>query len=216
MPPEIAGTVPAAHVAAGLVDFRAPWDLPVFQALNGQTSAAVDAATRLLSSRAFGLAFALGCAALLLVVLRRRAWPRVLALGLAVAITDLVGARVLKPLFHRLRPCYALPPGAFRHVLIAANQGSLPSLHAANAFAVAAVLSLTVPAGAPLALLVAALISLSRVVGGVHWPSDILAGALYGTALGSLAAWGSRSVERKLTGSLGMAADTHRRRGPDS
>ena len=70
-----------------------------------------------------------------------------------------------------------------------AANSSLPSMHATGAFAVAQAMHLCLPPQRPwlrAGLWVsAALIALSRVVLGVHFPSDIAAGAI----LGSLAAW---------------------------
>ena len=61
----------------------------------------------------------------------------------------------------------------------------MPSLHAANAFAVAVALSLWRPKLAWVALPLATLIAASRIGVGVHWPSDVLVGACYGSAVGS-------------------------------
>jgi len=62
---------------------------------------------------------------------------------------------------------------------------SFPSAHATTSFAAARAYGALVPA-APL-YAVAVLVALSRIYLGVHYPSDILAGALLGTALALLA-----------------------------
>lgn len=61
---------------------------------------------------------------------------------------------------------------------------SFPSGHATRAFAAAALLAMRARSwrwGAPL-LAYAVAVSLSRVYAGVHWPSDVLAGAILGLA----------------------------------
>jgi undecaprenyl-diphosphatase len=63
---------------------------------------------------------------------------------------------------------------------------SFPSGHALNAFAIGSVLALAIPAVAPLVLFVAASVAASRVVLGLHWLSDVLAGALAGFVVGTL------------------------------
>jgi undecaprenyl-diphosphatase len=102
-----------------------------------------------------------------------------------------MGARVLKPGFARLRPSFALSD-AVRVLSPAADVGSMPSLHAANAFAVAVVVTMAWPRAGLVALPVAGLIAVSRVGVGVHWPSDVLAGALYGALVGVLVVLSAR------------------------
>jgi undecaprenyl-diphosphatase len=109
---------------------------------------------------------------------------RAAARGLAsVAVTSGVVNLVAKPLGDRRRPDRAgeQVPVA-RHVPMPAST-SFPSGHAAAAFAFATgVGHVLPPAAIPLQAL-AALVAYSRVHTGVHYPADVVAGALIGTTL---------------------------------
>jgi undecaprenyl-diphosphatase len=184
-----------------LLDRLAALDRAAFHALNVDGGRALDAAARLLSSHAFGIAWGLAVAFALVVRLRRDAVPGVLAIGLAVAASDRLGDAILRPLFGRVRPPYALPPDEVRRLLRAADAGSLPSLHASNLFAIATAATLADRRLGLVAYSVAAAVAWSRVYGGVHWPGDVLAGALWG-ALAALAAW---AVARRVIRPRGAA-----------
>ena len=99
-----------------------------------------------------------------------------------MALADLA-ATALKLLTDRPRPYVAHPE---QEPLREANLDvSLPSGHAATSFAAAVVLARYVPARvAPLLFVLAVLVAWSRVYVGVHYPSDIAAGALLGVAVG--------------------------------
>jgi len=106
------------------------------------------------------------------------------ALGVAAVCvwsSDLI-ALGIKAATNRPRPFEDIAePGP----LITATVGSsLPSGHAATSFAGAVVLATVVRRAAPALFVLAAAIAFSRVYVGVHYPSDVLAGA----ALGSLVA----------------------------
>jgi membrane-associated phospholipid phosphatase len=109
---------------------------------------------------------------------------RAARIGLAsVAVSSAVVNIGLKPLARRHRPdrgAHASP--AERHVAMPVST-SLPSGHAASAFAFATgVGHVMPPAAIPLRLL-ATLVGYSRVHTGVHYPGDVVAGALAGTAI---------------------------------
>jgi undecaprenyl-diphosphatase len=104
-------------------------------------------------------------------------------LGAIVAQSAVVAA--LKALIQRARPCDALgwcapiavgPPGGY----------SFPSGHAAGSFAFAAFIAVRAPRFAAPAFAWATLVAWSRCVLGVHYPSDVLAGALVGGLVGAL------------------------------
>jgi undecaprenyl-diphosphatase len=91
-------------------------------------------------------------------------------------------ALALKAAVDRPRPFETNPEA---DPLIGATVGqSMPSGHAATSFAGAVILTYLLPRGAPLFFLLAAAIGFSRVYVGVHYVSDVLVGALLGTAVG--------------------------------
>jgi undecaprenyl-diphosphatase len=122
-----------------------------------------------------------------------------LAMALAVALCDALSHRFIKPLVHRARPEKA----GVSVVLRTRSHGgySFPSNHAANSFSGATVLGLAYPAWRIPALLIAALVAYSRVYVGVHFPSDVAAGAalgmLIGGLIGSALRWGGKTRARK-------------------
>jgi len=114
--------------------------------------------------------------ALVLCVLYRR-WGLLGLTIIAVALADW-SAMGLKALVDRPRPPlrYAEPEPLVR----TPHDGSFPSGHAATSFAAATILSFAFPRLAPFLFVLAALIAWSRVYVGVHYPLDIIGGAILG------------------------------------
>ncbi len=87
----------------------------------------------------------------------------------------------LKKQFNRKRPC-AIEPHCWAK-LLPPDRFSFPSGHTITAFAVAVSLSAFYPGALPGLLFCAASIALSRILLGMHFLSDVLAGAAIGTGL---------------------------------
>jgi undecaprenyl-diphosphatase len=113
---------------------------------------------------------------------RRRVWRRaalaaVLSAGVALAL-----AKVISELVDRARPFVVEPHGVHLFTAHAADPG-FPSDHATGAFAVAMAIYLRNRAWGAVALVAAAVLAIGRVAIGVHFPSDVLAGAVLGCAV---------------------------------
>ena len=112
--------------------------------------------------------------ALVVALVRRRAAPFVLVL-LAVTAADGI-AGLAKAAVREQRPT---EPGA---LITIPHSHSFPSGHTATAVAGAIVLSTLVPKAAPAFAVLAAAVAYSRLYVGVHFPLDLLGGAVIGAA----------------------------------
>lgn len=92
---------------------------------------------------------------------------------------------LLKNTLRRSRPYSRLPH--FASLIQASDKFSFPSGHTTAAFLFATATAVLLPALAVPLFVWAALVGLSRIALGVHYPTDILAGAALGSALGWLA-----------------------------
>jgi undecaprenyl-diphosphatase len=121
----------------------------------------------------------------------------VAATAVATLLLTAASVSLLKLLTNRVRPCNAM---AWCHTLPIdfPVDNSFPSGHAAGSFAFAVFVSRLDRRLAWLLVPLAFLVALSRVALGVHYPSDVLAGALLGAALGWI---GAIIYERRLPSS---------------
>lgn len=100
--------------------------------------------------------------------------------AVTLILTAVIGNVVLKNIFQRIRPFieanHAIiinPPGGF----------SFPSGHTSSSFAAACALGIGYKKYAPYLYVLATLIGFSRLYLYVHYPSDVLVGAILGIAI---------------------------------
>ena len=167
-------------------------DVAVYAAIAATPTPAMDATLRGLSRAADRSKLWIACSALFVAFGGERGRHARRGGTASIAVTSAVVNLVLKSLGNRRRPdrgTYAVP--VTRQVDMPGST-SWPSGHAASAFAFTTGVGGVWPeAGIPLSV-IASLVAYSRVHTGVHYPSDAIAGALSGMALGQLVVAGSR------------------------
>ncbi len=159
---------------------------------NGHHTAFMDEFMALVTGRWIWIPFYL----VLIDLLFKKLGPKYAALTLvavvlAITLTDQVCAHVIRPYIGRLRPCNPANPIFEAIYLVKGIQPggySWPSCHAANTFALATLLSCVMRSRKFTAMIFiwAVVVSISRLYCGVHYPTDILCGAAFGSVFGYL------------------------------
>lgn len=186
-----------------MIDQLTSLDTQIFLALNGLHSVFLDPAMLIFTGRAIWIPLYVAIA---YVVVRRfglwRGLLLVALIGAAVGLSDFICAQAIRPHVARLRP--ANPDGPLAgmvHIVNGYRSGghSFPSCHAANTFALA-VGSTIILRSRPYAIFIfiwAALQCYSRIYLGVHYPFDILAGAIVGSAIALAACLPARRLAKE-------------------
>lgn len=166
-------------------------DKQVMLALNGSDSLYMDGVMKIFTTTSVWIPVA---AVLLFVVLKNNT-PRgslltVLAVALTILACDQISSGLIKPIIARLRPSH---DPSFMHLIDTFNgyrsgSYSFTSSHACNSFGIFTIIALIIRNRAlSLSLLLWACInSFSRIYLGVHYPGDILCGAIVGIVIGSI------------------------------
>lgn len=120
-----------------------------------------------------------------------------LMMGVALLCGLIVGNITLKPLIHRIRP-YDLNPDVTL-LIDRLSDFSFPSGHTLSSFEGATVLMIRDKRFGVPAMVLAVCIALSRLYLYVHYPTDVLAGAILGIGFGFLAVAVVNAVQKKIT-----------------
>lgn len=175
-----------------MIEFLNNIDIQVFLALNGMHNSAFDFIMYWISHKfiwipLYGL--------ILYLIIKHYKWNSIyilLAIALLIGLSDQISTKLFKNIFERLRPCHNPDLEGLVHIVRnkCGGQYGFISSHAANSFALASFLSLILRKYyKKIGLwfyIWAALIAYSRVYLGVHYPGDVLVGALAGMVLGYL------------------------------
>jgi membrane-associated phospholipid phosphatase len=177
------GQMPDHRAARGLLAEAGRLDAAVYAAIARTPSPTLDRAMRALSRAADHSKLNLLAAGLLSAGGGRNGRRAARAGVVAVAATATVVNVSIKPLTRRRRPDRALHRvPEVRHVAMPRSR-SLPSGHAAAAFAFATGVGQVTPRAAIPLRVLATLVGYSRVHTGVHYPGDVVIGALVGTTI---------------------------------
>ena len=119
---------------------------------------------------------------------KQRTLPIILGVLVTVAVCDTTSSKIIKPTVKRARPCQQVAGQKAAVPLINCGSGySFPSSHSTNHFGVAVFLTTAVffSTWSRIFWIVwAASIAYGQVYVGVHYPIDIIVGALLGTLIG--------------------------------
>ena len=123
-------------------------------------------------------------------------------IALAVFVISGLAVQAMKLLAGRPRPGAGLSMWDAFHLSLTGGMNSFPSGHATTSFALAAVLAARFPRAAWPCYGLAVLVAMGRVVGGSHFPSDVLAGTALGLLVGWLSVWRLAPVRQLPEGRL--------------
>ncbi|WP_226388992.1 phosphatase PAP2 family protein [Penaeicola halotolerans] len=163
------------------------WDVALFLWLNGKHADWLDPIMSVISGRIEWVPFYL-----LLIYLMYRQFGKntlwlLVGVGVVILIADQTASGIMKPYFERFRPCQDPDISHLVHTYKrCGGKYGFASSHASNTFGLATFIFLMFreKKWAKWMFLWAAIVSYSRIYLGVHFPADIIVGALIGVIAG--------------------------------
>lgn len=123
----------------------------------------------------------------IIVKFRLKSIPIIISIILLIVLSDQISTQIVKNLFHRLRPCHNQEFAGIIHLVnnYCAGQFGFVSSHASNTFAFATFIALLFRKKSLTCFILtwALVVSYSRIYLGVHYPADIICGAVFGSGL---------------------------------
>ncbi len=172
---------------ASILDVISRWDTAWFYMINlGTQNRFFDVIMPLLSDIKLWRIPLLVVSLAAIILGNRRVRATVLLAALALILSDQISSQLLKPLVARQRPSYVLE--GVRLLMGRGGRYGFPSSHAANVFAVWTLLAVRHRRVAFYLLAIPPGVAYSRIYVGVHYPLDVLGGALLGILL-ALGVW---------------------------
>jgi len=164
-------------------------DKELFLFLNGLHTPALDTVMYYMSKTFVWIPFYAALLYLIFKNYRVQSWKVVIGIILAVTLADQFTSTLMKPWFARLRPSHNPEFEGVIHLVngYAGGQYGFASSHASDTFAVAMfffMLFRHTYKGMAAIFAWAALVTYTRIYLGVHYPADILTGALIGILTG--------------------------------
>jgi len=168
------------------------WDTQLFLYLNGKHNSFFDVVMYWASDKLFWIPFYIALLIIVIKHFKKRSILILLHIAALITASDQVSSNLIKNTVQRLRPSHK---AAIQHLIHLSKAGAggtygFVSSHASNSFALFVFLSFILPAFfRPLKYILlfwALLVGYSRIYVGVHYPGDVVCGALLGSILGWL------------------------------
>lgn len=202
------------------IPFLATIDTELLHWFNGSSSLFLDSMSQILTS---GFTWSALYVALAFIVIKNndtmaQIWLAIGCVFLCVLLAGGVDDLIVKPLAARLRPTYDPMMKYTIHIVNGVHGGgrySFFSAHAANTFAIALFMCYMVRSRLLSVSLIlwSAINCWTRLYLGVHYPSDILVGLVYGAAVATLVFFLYRHLYRKISSNQTYISTQYTRTG---
>lgn len=172
-----------------MIEFIKHIDQELLLFLNSFHSDILDSIMWFVSGKLEWIPFYLVLIILLIKKFKKDIWIVLIAIALLITLSDQISVRMFKNVFERYRPCHNLEIGHLVHLVHDKCGGmyGFVSSHASNSFAIAVFISLLLKKDYKwifsILMFWAILVSYSRIYLGVHYPADIICGAILGASI---------------------------------